>query len=178
MDTIGFTQLAIQEHSTPGHWNDPDMLEVGNGGMTSDEYRTHMSLWALLRAPLLAGNDLRTMTDETKSILMNKEVIAVDQDPAGLPVHRTTPQGTSEVLLRPLANEAVVVGLFNRGTSPSPISFRWDSLDLKAGLGGKMLIARDLWRHEPITVTGITYTATVPPHGVVLIRVAVDPTQR
>jgi alpha-galactosidase len=178
MQTIGFAQLAIQEHSTPGHWNDPDMLEVGNGGMTSDEYRTHMSLWALLRAPLLAGNDLRTMTDETKSILMNKEVIAVDQDPAGLPVHRTTPEGTSEVLLRPLANEAVVVGLFNRDTSPSPISFRWDSLNLKAGLGGKTLIARDLWKHEPIAVTGSSYTATVPPHGVVLIRVAVDPTQR
>src|SRR3984957_20322738 len=93
MAEIGFSQAGLARFAGPGHWNDPDMLEVGNGGMTADEYRTHLSLWALLRAPLLAGNDLRTMTDETKSILMNKEVIAVDQDPAGLTVHRMTPQG-------------------------------------------------------------------------------------
>jgi len=103
MDRIGFAQLDITQFSKPGHWNDPDMLEVGNGGMTADEYRTHMSLWALLRAPLIAGNDLRTMTEETKSILMNAEVIAIDQDPEALPVQRTPPQATSEVLVRPLA---------------------------------------------------------------------------
>jgi alpha-galactosidase len=149
------------------------MLEVGNGGMTADEYRTHMSLWALLRAPLIAGNDLRTMTDETKSILMNSEVIAIDQDPAALAVQRTPPQGASEVLIRPLANEAVAVGLFNRGSSSAQISFRWDSLHLSANLGGKSLEARDLWKHEGIPVIGDTYTATVPSHGVVLVRVAV-----
>ena len=175
MDRIGFAQLDIARYAGPGHWNDPDMLEVGNGGMTADEYRTHMSLWAMLRAPLIAGNDLRTMTDETKSILMNDEVIAIDQDPAALPVQRTPPQGTSEVLIRPLSNEAVAVGLFNRSTSPAQISFRWDSLHLHADLGGKTLEARDLWKHEPIAVTGDTYTATVPPHGVVLVRVAVKP---
>ncbi len=178
MDTIGFAQLDIQQHSNAGHWNDPDMLEVGNGGMTADEYRTHMSLWALLRAPLLAGNDLRTMTDETKSILMNKEVIAIDQDPAALPVVRTSPQGSSEILVRPLANEAVVVGLFNRGASPASISFRWDGLNLKPNLGGKTLIARDLWKHDAVPVQGSNYTATVPSHGVVMIKVEVDPNAR
>jgi alpha-galactosidase len=173
MDRIGFAQLDITQFSKPGHWNDPDMLEVGNGGMTADEYRTHMSLWALLRAPLIAGNDLRTMTEETKSILMNAEVIAIDQDPEALPVQRTPPQATSEVLVRPLANEAVAVGLFNRGSAPAQIGFRWDSLHLNANLGGKSLEARDLWKHEGISVTGDSYTATVPPHGVVLVRVAV-----
>jgi alpha-galactosidase len=174
MDAIGFAQLDIQEHAAAGHWNDPDMLEVGNGGMTADEYRTHMSLWALLRAPLLAGDDLRSMDEETKSILMNREVIAIDQDRAALPVNRTPPQGTSEILVRPLSDEAVVVGLFNRGVSPAPISFRWDSLNLKDGLGDKVLIARDLWKHEVVPIAGSGYTATVPPHGVVLIKVAVN----
>jgi alpha-galactosidase len=175
MDRIGFAQLDIAKYAGPGHWNDPDMLEVGNGGMTADEYRTHMSLWAMLRAPLIAGNDLRTMTEETKSILMNKEVIAIDQDPAALPVKRMPPNGTSEVLIRPLAGEAVAVGLFNRGTSPAQISFRWDSLHLEENLGGKSLEARDLWKHEAVPVSGNSYTATVPPHGVVLLRVAVKP---
>jgi alpha-galactosidase len=175
MDRIGFAQLDITQYPGPGHWNDPDMLEVGNGGMTADEYRTHMSLWALLRAPLIAGNDLRTMTDETKSILTNPDVIAIDQDPAALPVQRTPPQGTTEVLIRPLAGDAVAVGLFNRGSSAAQISFRWDGLRLNANLGGRSLEARDLWKHEAIPVTGDAYTATVPAHGVVLVRVAVKP---
>jgi alpha-galactosidase len=175
MDRIGFAQLAITRYAAPGHWNDPDMLEVGNGGMTADEYRTHMSLWALLRAPLIAGNDVRKMTDETKSILINEEVIAIDQDPAALPVDRRAPQGKSEVLVRPLENEAVAVGLFNRGSTPTQISFRWDSLGLETVLGGKSFEARDLWKHDPVPVEGDEYTATVPAHGVVLLRVAVTP---
>lgn len=151
------------------------MLEVGNGGMTPDEYRTHMSLWALLRAPLIAGNDVRTMSDETKSILMNPDVIAIDQDPLALPVERREPQGSAEILVRPLAGEAVAVGLFNRGASPLQMAFRWDSLHLSANLGGRTLEARDLWTHEAVPVTGDSFTATVPSHGVVLVRVAVKP---
>jgi alpha-galactosidase len=178
MDEIGFAQLDIAHYATVGHWNDPDMLEVGNGGMTADEYRSHMSLWALLAAPLIAGNDIRTMTKETKSILMNADVISIDQDPAALPVQRTPPHGGSEVLIRPLANEAAAVGLFNRGTSPAEISFRWDGLGLSPVLAGKTLEASDLWKHEPIPVTGDTYTAVIPPHGVVLIRVELKPQHR
>lgn len=117
MDRIGFAQLEIMQYPGPGHWNDPDMLEVGNGGMTADEYRTHMSLWALLRAPLIAGNDVRTMTDETKSILMNPDVIAIDQDALALPVERREPQSSAEILVRPLANEA------RTGWSLQPRSF-------------------------------------------------------
>ncbi len=82
MSDIGFDQIKIADYVNPGHWNDPDMLEIGNGGMTDDEYRVHMTLWSLLSAPLLAGNDLAQMSEATKSILMNKEVIAIDQDSA------------------------------------------------------------------------------------------------
>jgi alpha-galactosidase len=173
MEKNGFSQLDITQYPQAGHWNDPDMLEVGNGGMTADEYRTHMSLWALLRAPLIAGNDLRQMTDETKSILMNREVIAIDQDPAAKPVQIQSVEGKSEVLVRPLEGNAVAVALFNRGNEPAQIGFRWDSLHLGAFLGARTMTARDLWTHQEVPVTGDTFTATVPKHGVVLLRVEV-----
>jgi len=172
MDRIGFAQLDITQYPQPGHWNDPDMLEVGNGGMTGDEYRTHMGLWAMLRAALIAGNDLREMTEETKSILMNTDVIAIDQDPEAKPLQVQSVEGKGEVLVRPLTGEAVAVGLFNRGDQPAEMSFRWDSLHLGANLGNKTLKARDLWKHEDVPVTGDSFTATVPKHGVVLLRVA------
>jgi alpha-galactosidase len=171
MERIGFAQLDIAQYPQPGHWNDPDMLEVGNGGMTADEYRTHMTLWAMLRAPLIAGNDLRQMSDETKSILMNPDVIAIDQDPAAQPVQLLSVDGKSEVLVRPLTGNAVAVALFNRGDQPAQISFRWDSLHLGANLGGKSLEAKDLWTHEEIKVDADSFTATAPKHGVVLLRV-------
>jgi alpha-galactosidase len=170
MERIGFAQLDIAGSAVAGHWNDPDMLEIGNGGMTADEYRTHMSLWALLRAPLIAGNDLRTMTDETKSILMNPEVIAIDQDLEAQPVKVQLAKGKSEVLVRTLSGDSVAVGLFNRDDKPAAISFRWDSLHLAIGLGSRSLTARDLWKHEDIVPAGDTYTATVRPHGVVMVK--------
>src|SRR5439155_13841794 len=102
MTRIGFGQNDHAPFAKPGHWNDPDMLEIGNGGMTTDEYRTHMALWSLLAAPLIAGNDLRSMTDETKSILMNQEVIAIDQDTDYKPVTSVSSEGKIEVLMRPL----------------------------------------------------------------------------
>lgn len=175
MERIGFAQLDITQYPAAGHWNDPDMLEVGNGGMTADEYRTHMSLWAMLRAPLIAGNDLRNMTDETKSILMNPDVIAIDQDPAAKPVAVLSVEGKEEVLVRPLYGNAVAVGLFNRGDQPASISFRWDALHLGANLGGKTLTARDFWRHEDVPLSGDSFTTTVPKHGVVLLRVEAAP---
>jgi alpha-galactosidase len=177
MERIGFAQLDIAQYPKPGHWNDPDMLEVGNGGMTGDEYRTHMSLWAMLRAPLIAGNDLRHMTEETRSILMNADVIAIDQDSAARPVEILSVNGKSEILIRRLSGEAVAVGLFNRGDSPAEISFRWDSLHLGAGLGGKSLHATNLWTHEEVKADQDNFTATVPKHGVVLLKVAVGPFQ-
>jgi alpha-galactosidase len=169
MSRIGFSQFDIAGYAKPGHWNDPDMLEIGNGGMTADEYRTHMSLWSLLAAPLIAGNDLRNMTEETKSILMNREVIAIDQDPDGKPVKRISPaEATQVITVRPLHGGAYAVGLFNRGDAPQEIGMKWAELGI-----GKAGTIRDLWKHENVkAATADGYSATVPTHGVVLLRVS------
>jgi alpha-galactosidase len=167
MERIGFSQIDIAPYVRPGHWNDPDMLEIGNGGMNADEYRTHMSLWSLLSAPLMAGNDLRTMTDETKSILMNPDVIAIDQDPAAKPVQLLSQEGKTEILSRPLQDGSMAVAIFNRGDEAAQGSVAWDSLKM-----GKNLKVRDLWKHEAVAATGDSYPANVPPHGVVLLRVS------
>jgi alpha-galactosidase len=172
MDKIGFSQPAIASYATPGHWNDPDMLEIGNGGMTADEYRTHMSLWSLLAAPLIAGNDVANMTDETKSILMNRDVIAIDQDPLAKPVETLSTNGTSVVLVRPLKDGAAAVGLFNRAGQPAEITLRWDSIPLQHTHRQESLHAVDLWKHQPVTIEGESYTATVPAHGIVLLKVS------
>ena len=162
----GSTQLDIAPSAAIGHWNDPDMLEIGNGHMTTDEYRTHFSLWCLFRAPLLAGNDLRDMTEDTKSILMNTDVIAIDQDPAGLPLKRVSQDENTVVYMRPLKGGDIALGMFNRGEQPAEISVSLESL----GVAGKKLQARDLWKHAPTTITGDRYSASVPSHGVVMLR--------
>jgi alpha-galactosidase len=176
LDGIGFgtrvpgnrTQLDIASATQPGHVNDPDMLEIGNGGMTGDEYRLHMSLWSLYSAPLLAGNDLRTMTDEIKSILMNAEVIAVNQDKAVKPAKKIAEAGTSVIIAKPLADGAMAVGLFNRADDDAPVTLQWSDL----GLSAKKLQARDLWAHKAVEAVADSYTVTVPKHGVVMLRVS------
>jgi alpha-galactosidase len=166
MDEIGFSQFAIASYGQAGHWNDPDMLEIGNGGMTADEYRTHMSLWSLLAAPLLAGNDLRSMSEETKSILMNTEVIAIDQDPDAQPVKKISEQGPLVVAARSLMHQTWAVGLFNRGDAAAKVSVTWKEL----GLHGKLQV-RDLWAHKDLGNVADQFSAEVPSHGVVLITV-------
>src|SRR6184192_4588230 len=103
MTRIGFGQNDLAQRAQPGHWNDPDMLEIGNGAMSEMEYKTHMSLWAILAAPLLAGNDLRSMKPEINAILTNREVIAVDQDKLGKQGQRAWQTGEQEVWTRQLA---------------------------------------------------------------------------
>jgi alpha-galactosidase len=166
MDGIGFKQFDIAPYARAGHWNDPDMLEIGNGGMTADEYRTHMSLWSLLAAPLLAGNDLRTMTEETKSILMNTEVIAIDQDPEARPVKKISEQGSLVVAARRLMHQTWAVGLFNRGSAAAKMTVTWKEL----GLHGKLQV-RDLWAHKDLGRIADQFSGEVPSHGVVLITV-------
>jgi alpha-galactosidase len=113
------------------------------------------------------------MTEETKSILMNPDAIALDQDRNPKPVERRAPDGKSEVLVRQLTGNAVAVGLFNRGDRAAEIGFRWDSLPFESGLlGSRRLQALDLWKHEAVPVTGDRYSVTVPPHAVVLLRVS------
>src|SRR5437763_9377536 len=100
MEKIGFDQDPLASWAGPGHWNDPDMLEIGNGGMSDTEYRTHMSLWAILAAPLIAGNDLRDMTPAIRDILTNKEVIAIDQDRDGKQAKRISQSADQEIWAR------------------------------------------------------------------------------
>jgi alpha-galactosidase len=166
MAEIGFSQAGIAKYAGPGHWNDPDMLEVGNGGMNTEEYRTHMSLWAILAAPLLAGNDLSTMTPETVSLLTNREIIAIDQDKAGIQGDRVSAEGPLEVWVRPLADGSKAIALFNRHAQPMGIHVDLRQLGFKSKV--KM---HDVWTGTDIEVTNGEYQAHVPGHGVVLLRV-------
>ncbi|HTB97420.1 MAG TPA: glycoside hydrolase family 27 protein [Terracidiphilus sp.] len=164
MALIGFSQAGLERYAKPGHWNDPDMLEIGNGGMNADEYRTQMSLWAMLAAPLLAGNDLSRMDETTKSILMNKEVIAIDQDTLGVQGSR---QGPLQVWVRPLANGAKAVALFNFVTDdvPQPITLRLKDVGYRG-----LVHARDLWEHKDLGMLKDSITVTPPKGGVVMLR--------
>jgi alpha-galactosidase len=167
MERIGFGQFSIAPYIRSGHFNDPDMLEIGNGGMSGDEYRTHMSLWAMLAAPLLAGNDIRSMTDEIKSILLNKEVIAIDQDPDAVPVREVFNQDKKTILMRPLHGNDVALALFNRTDDATEMSVTWRDL----GLARMKLKVRDVWKHEDLTPEQDGFKAVVPKHGVVHLRI-------
>ena len=167
MEEIGFRQAGLARFAGPGHWNDPDMLEVGNGGMNADEYRTHMSLWALLAAPLLAGNDLSTMTPETVAILTNHDVIAVDQDAAGKQGDRVSEEGPIEVWAKPLADGSKAVGIFNRHQLPLTAHVDLSTLGLPGGAK-----AKDLWLNKDLGKIDSTITAQIPSHGVLLLRLS------
>ena len=156
----------LYSYGGPGHWNDPDMLEVGNGGMTADEYRAHFSLWSMMAAPLIAGNDLTAMTPDTRSILLNKDVIAIDQDSLGVPGRRVRREGTSELWTRQLAGGYRAVALLNRGNEAASISFKFDEIGYPDTLTAA---GRDLWAHKDLGPLHGSYTATVPPHGIVLL---------
>ncbi|HXI24523.1 MAG TPA: glycoside hydrolase family 27 protein, partial [Pyrinomonadaceae bacterium] len=167
MTRIGFSQNDLAPYAKPGHWNDPDMLEIGNGAMTNDEYKTHMSLWAILAAPLLAGNDLRSPSPEILAILTNRDVIAVDQDKLGKQGQRVWQSGEQEVWTRPLSGGAWAVAFFNRGKDAATISVK--PADLK--IAGKWK-ARDVWSHQDVAWSESEYSATVPSHGVVMLRLS------
>ena len=167
MSLIGFGQNGLEKFAGPGHWNDPDMLEVGNGHMNRDEYRTHMALWALLAAPLLAGNDLRDMSTETKGLLTNSEVIAVDQDSKGMQGRRVWQEGPLEIWARPLADGSQAVGLFNRSESATKLTLDFNSIGAPAA--AKL---RDLLDHKDLDAAQNSYTTEVPTHGVVLLKVS------
>ncbi len=165
MARIGFGQNGREKYAGPGHWNDPDMLEIGNGGMTSTEYRTHMSLWSILAAPLLAGHDVRAMSADTKEILMNKEVIAIDQDKLGKQGVRVRQDGELEVWKKDLS-DGVAVGLFNRSAAPAKMAVNWSDI----GVSKKGPRVRDLWTHKDVEAPS-EFSAEVPSHGVVLLKV-------
>jgi len=161
-------QDGIESYAGPGHWNDPDMLEVGNGGMTNTEYRSHFSLWCLMAAPLMAGNDLEHMSDETHAILTNKELIAVDQDPAGIQAKRVKKDNGLEVWVKQLSNGGRAVGLLNRSAMEAEISAQWIDLGYPENLRAEV---RDLWEHKSVGSHKGSYSAKVPSHGVVVVTV-------
>ncbi|KOM28154.1 hypothetical protein LR48_Vigan503s002900 [Vigna angularis] len=135
------------EYARPGGWNDPDMLEVGNGGMTKNEYIVHFSLWALSKAPLLLGCDVRNMTKDTVDIVTNKEVIAVNQDSLGVQGKKVRMEGDIEIWAGPLSRYRVAVVLLNRGPWNISITAYWDDI----GIPSKSAVeARDLWEHKTL----------------------------
>jgi len=161
-------QPHLASFAGPGHWNDPDLLQVGQGGMTIEESRAQFSLWAILAAPLIATNDLRSMTPEIHDILLNQQVIAIDQDSGGIQGTRVRVEGQNEVWMRELRDGSRAVVLFNRGKSSATVRVRWTDIGRQTS---HALPVRDLWKHENMGSPKAGYSATVPAHGVVMIRV-------
>jgi len=144
------------------------MLEVGNGGMTDTEYRSHFSLWSILAAPLIAGNDLRNMRPEIQNILTNKEVIAVDQDSLGREGERVGKDGNLEVWAKQLKDGSRAVVLFNRGGTEEKITAAWDALGYPDHLAASV---RDLWQHKDLGKFTGKFSSSVASHGVVMVSV-------
>jgi alpha-galactosidase len=168
MYAIVSQQEGLEAYAGPGHWNDPDMLEVGNGKLTLAENRTHFSLWALLAAPLLAGNDLTAMKPEVKAILTNRDVIAIDQDRLGKQGSRIYSDGEVEVWTRHLAGGALAVAVVNVGSdrySTHPFHLNLAKLGLHGAQAGK-----DLWSGKAVTLTD-GQPIELPSHDVLLVRI-------
>jgi alpha-galactosidase len=169
-------QDSIRQYAGPGHWNDPDMLEVGNG-MKYNEDKAHFSLWCMLAAPLMAGNDLRKMTDQTKAILTNKDLIAVDQDPLGIEAFRYYAFDGIEIWVKPLSNNEVAVCFLNRSNHPQTVSYNWkahvisdpiNKVDYNFNVDTYKL--RDLWTKKETGTTAKTFEQTIPSDDVVVLK--------
>jgi alpha-galactosidase len=161
------SQVGLEAFSGPGYWNDPDMLVVGLGGMTETQYRAHFSLWAMLAAPLMAGNDLRNMDESTQRILTNKDIIAIDQDPLGRQARRVVKNGNFEVWARPLADGGRAVLFLNRGDAPAQISVDWVTLAYPSRLKAAV---KDLWTGKNLPAATGRISAIVQPHEAVVYR--------
>jgi alpha-galactosidase len=164
----------LYSYAGPGHWNDPDMLEVGNSGLSDTEGQTHFSMWAMLAAPLIAGNDLRSMSATTKATLTNSEVIAVDQDPLGEQGRLVASPATNlQVWSKTLSGTNTrAVALLNRGSGSTSITVQWSALGIPTGAAS----VRDLWAHSDLGSFSGSYTASaVPSHGVMMLKVTSTP---
>src|SRR5437588_4609200 len=169
-------QKPLRQYAGPGHWNDPDMMEVGNG-MSVSEDRAHFSMWCLLAAPLIAGNDLRNMSRETKEILTNREVIAINQDPLGVEGFQYSAKNNVEVWFKPLQNGDWAMVVLNRNATAQKFSFDWknekvaDSLSKReARFDTTTYSLRDLWAKRDLGTTARVLSAEVPPHDVLMLR--------
>jgi alpha-galactosidase len=163
-------QRDLARYAGPGKWNDPDMLEVGNGGMTNEEYKTHFSLWCMLAAPLIAGNDLQTMTPEIKTILTNKEMIAINQDTLGR-------QGTCyrdnygyQIWTKPLANNEKAVCLLNKSDEKKSVLVDFALLGKTRTSTLENYRVRDVWEHKDVNLKETSMFIELPPHSVKVFR--------
>jgi len=175
LESVGFRQAGREIWTRPGHWNDTDMLVVGNVGwgpnlhptrLTPNEQMLHLALWALQAAPLFIGADLSSLDEFTLALLTNDEVLDVDQDPLGRAASRIWKQDRLEIWARPLSDGTMAVGLFNRGLAPNKVTARWSQL----GLRGRQPV-RDLWQHRDFGAFDEAFSATVPRHGVVFVKI-------
>jgi len=175
LSSIGAKQAGHEKFAGPGHWNDPDMLIVGKVGwgpklrptrLTPDEQYTHISLWCLLASPLLIGCDMTQLDAFTFSLLSNDEVLDVNQDPLGRQAGRVAQSGTVEVWSKELEDGSRAVGLFNLGTQEAKVTATWQDI----GISGRQIV-RDLWRQKDIGSFEAQFEATVPSHGVVLVKI-------
>ena len=159
--------VVLDRYASLGHWNDPDMLEVGNGGMTDVEYRSHFSLWSIMTAPLLIGTDLRTIKPDALQILLNKEVIAIDQDPLGVQGHQVRDTDGIHVIVKPLKDGSRAVVVFNETDATHPVAVTAGELGLQAG---RHYEVRDLWAHTQANGDGSIKTE-LPAHASVMYRI-------
>jgi alpha-galactosidase len=173
-------QKSIRQYSGPDHWNDPDMLEVGNG-MSVNEDRAHFSMWCMLAAPLISGNDLFHMSKETAEILKNKDVISVDQDTLGVSGFAYSENGPIEVWVKPLANGNWAVCFLNSGREEKEVSFSWKGNIVTDTLTGRVLnpgkekyTIVDLWKHKKMGTTNKDFSAVIPSHDVVMLKLELN----
>lgn len=164
----------LYPYAGPGHWNDAEMLEVGNGGMTRDEYITHFSMWCMLAAPLMSGNDLRNMDKETIEILTNKEVIAINQDKKGEQARRFMDMGEKEIWAKPLNDGELAVCFMNRTENSWKLDYDWKKQTIyfadEVNIHRKEYKIRDLWQHKDIGTTKRNTRHEIPAHGVLMVR--------
>lgn len=167
---------GIRKVAGPGHWNDPDMMEIGNG-MSTNEDRAHFSLWAMMAAPLILGNDIRSATAVTREILTNREVIAVDQDPLGVQGYPFWRQENLEIWAKPLQGGDWVICFLNRGETPIQLNHNWQAHPIADDISknwenfkGVVFRVRDLWKQQTIGTTSTVLAAVVPPHDVLMLR--------
>ena len=164
----------LYPYAGPGHWNDMEMLEVGNGELTEDENKTHFSMWCMMAAPLMSGNDLREMDFKTRQILTNKEVIAVNQDPMGQQGIRFMKMGEHEIWAKPLEGGEIAVCFLNRGESTWKLDYNWTAQTMyfarEVNLRKNTYTVRDIWQHKNIGKTTDRLKADIPSHGVLMVR--------
>ena len=169
---LGWTVILEQSvnlspYAGPGHWNDPDMLEVGNSGLTLTESRSHFSMWCMLAAPLIAGNDITTMNNSIKNILTAPEIVAIDQDSLGVQATRIRNANGLQVWQKPLKDGSIAVSLLNLSATDNSMLVTWNDLGLQAGNA----TVRDLWNRTDLGVYKDTFKITVPSHGVVMVKI-------